>query len=99
MPAAIEHTAVGGRIVVMAYHSLEDRIVKRAFAAGAESNVPPGMPVIPQEAQPYLKLLTRGAEKASEAELAANSRSKPVRLRAVERVRATPPSFGTRRAA
>ena len=99
MPAAIERTAVGGRIVVMAYHSLEDRIVKRAFAAGAESSAPPGMPVVPDHAQPYLRLLTRGAEKAGAAELAANPRSKPVRLRAVERLRATPASSSARRAA
>jgi 16S rRNA (cytosine1402-N4)-methyltransferase len=99
MPSAIDHIAVGGRIVVMAYHSLEDRIVKRALAAGAESSAPPGMPVVPDEAKPYLKLLTRGAEKASEDELAANSRSKPVRLRAAERVRATPPTSAARRAA
>lgn len=88
--AAIDAVRVGGRIVVLSYHSLEDRIVKHAFAAGTETTVPPGMPVIPDDAQPYLRLLTRGAEKASEAEIEANSRSKPVRLRAVERTRVTP---------
>lgn len=96
MPAAVEGTRVGGRVVVMAYHSLEDRIVKRAFAAGAQSQVPPGMPVVPDDAKPYLRLLTRGAEKASDDEVARNPRAKSVRLRAAERTMLTP---ATRRAA
>jgi 16S rRNA (cytosine1402-N4)-methyltransferase len=92
IPAALEGTRVGGRVVVMAYHSLEDRIVKRAFAAGAESQAPPSMPVVPESAKPYLRHLTRGAEVASEAEISENSRAKSVRLRAVERTKLTPAS-------
>lgn len=90
LPRAIEGTAVGGRVVVMSYHSLEDRAVKRAFAAGAESSAPVGLPVVREDDKPYLRLLTRGAEKASAEEAEANPRSKPVRLRAVERIKDTP---------
>ncbi len=90
LASAIDAVRVGGRIVVLSYHSLEDRIVKHAFAAGTEVRVPPGMPVIPDDAQPYLRLLTRGAEKASEEEIEFNPRAKSVRLRAVERTRVTP---------
>ncbi|MFV0285077.1 MAG: 16S rRNA (cytosine(1402)-N(4))-methyltransferase RsmH [Demequina sp.] len=92
LPAAIEGVRVGGRVVVESYHSLEDKLVKAAFAAGTTSSAPPGLPVVPEEHQPYLRALTRGAEKASAEEAEVNPRSKPVRLRAVERVRVTPPS-------
>jgi 16S rRNA (cytosine1402-N4)-methyltransferase len=95
LPAALESVAVGGRVVVMAYQSLEDRLVKRAFAHGAETSAPAGLPVVPETHRPYLQLLTRGAERASESELAANPRSAPVRLRAAERLRATPDHLRT----
>ncbi len=87
IPAAIDVLAVGGRIVVMSYQSLEDRIVKHAFVAGSSSSAPAGLPVELPEHKPELKLLLRGAEKATENEIASNPRSTPVRLRAAERVR------------
>ena len=90
LPESIEALAVGGRIVVEAYQSLEDRMVKQAFARGASVSAPPGLPVVPDTHQPYLRLVTRGAEEADEAELARNPRSQSVRLRAAERVSATP---------
>jgi 16S rRNA (cytosine1402-N4)-methyltransferase len=90
IPAAIAATAVGGRIVVLSYHSLEDRLVKRAFAAGAEDQTPRLLPMTRDEDRPYLRLLTRGAEMASPEEVASNPRSASVRLRAVERIRETP---------
>ncbi|WP_293787677.1 16S rRNA (cytosine(1402)-N(4))-methyltransferase RsmH, partial [uncultured Aeromicrobium sp.] len=87
LPAALEYTDVGGRVVVMAYHSLEDRIVKRVFAQATTSTAPPGLPVVPAEHEAKFRFITRGAEKASDAEIADNPRAKPVRLRAVERIR------------
>jgi 16S rRNA (cytosine1402-N4)-methyltransferase len=90
VPASIEVLAIGGRIVVEAYHSLEDRIVKRAFAAGATSSAPPDLPVEPETHKPYLRLVTRGAEEAPPEERERNPRSQSVRLRAAERLRPTP---------
>ena len=88
LPAAIEAIGVGGRVVVMSYHSLEDRITKHAFASVTRSDPPPDLPFVPEGHEPALRLVTRGAEKASEAEIASNPRAASVRLRAVERVRA-----------
>jgi len=90
LPQSIEALAVGGRIVVESYHSLEDRAVKRALAVGATSSAPPDLPVEPETHAPFLRLVTRGAEEADEAEIAHNPRSQSVRLRAAERVRPTP---------
>ena len=87
IPAGISALAVSGRMVVLAYQSLEDRIVKRAFASGSTSTAPRGLPVELPEHRPELRLLVRGAEFASDEEKTANSRATPVRLRAVERIR------------
>jgi 16S rRNA (cytosine1402-N4)-methyltransferase len=88
LPAALDAIAVGGRVVVLAYHSLEDRFTKRMFAAASSSGAPRDLPVVPAEMAPKFKLITRGAEQASPAEVAANSRAKSVRLRAIERIAA-----------
>jgi 16S rRNA (cytosine1402-N4)-methyltransferase len=87
LPAAVDALAVGGRIVVMSYQSLEDRMVKRTLVAGATSTAPPDLPVVPAELEPQLRLLTRGAESADAEEVATNPRSASVRLRAAERLR------------
>jgi 16S rRNA (cytosine1402-N4)-methyltransferase len=87
IPAALDALAVGGRIVVLAYQSLEDRIVKRALAAATASTVPHDLPFIPAGSEPALRLLVRGSEEASEAETEANPRAASVRLRAAERLR------------
>jgi 16S rRNA (cytosine1402-N4)-methyltransferase len=88
IPAAIDALEVGGRIVVLAYQSLEDRIVKRALQARSTSTAPAGLPVELPEHRPELRLLVRGAELAGDQERARNPRATPVRLRAAERVRA-----------
>jgi 16S rRNA (cytosine1402-N4)-methyltransferase len=85
LPAAIGALRPGGRVVVLSYHSLEDRITKRAFAARARSTAPIGLPVELPGTGPTLRLLTRGgAELPGEAEVARNPRAASVRLRAAE---------------
>jgi 16S rRNA (cytosine1402-N4)-methyltransferase len=83
LPAWLERLAPGGRMVVLSYHSGEDRLVKRAFAAVTTVDSPPGLPVEPPPA-PY-ELLVRGAVKATAEEIEANPRAASVRLRAVAR--------------
>jgi 16S rRNA (cytosine1402-N4)-methyltransferase len=88
LPQAVGATAVGGRLLVMSYHSLEDRMVKHELARhSARPELPPGLPVVPDHLEPKLRLLTRGAEKATAAEIDTNPRARSVRLRAAERVR------------
>ncbi|HEX5811471.1 MAG TPA: 16S rRNA (cytosine(1402)-N(4))-methyltransferase RsmH [Pseudonocardia sp.] len=86
VPAAIGALAVGGRVVVLAYHSLEDRIVKRELVERARSRTPEGLPVELPGHGPELRLLTRGAETAGDDEIADNPRAASVRLRAAERI-------------
>lgn len=88
LPKTLDSLVVGGRLVVMSYHSLEDRITKRAFAKVTTSTVPRDMPVVPDELAPRYSLVTRGAEQASESEINQNRRARSVRLRAVERIAA-----------
>ena len=88
VPAALDAVAVGGRIVVLAYHSLEDRIVKREFAKRVTDSTPVGLPVPLACARPQFRLLTSGAQRPAQAELAANPRAASARLRATERIQA-----------
>ena len=87
VPDAIDALEVHGRMVVLSFQSLEDRIVKRVLQKRSTSTAPRGLPVELPEHKPELKLLVRGAEVASDEERAANPRATSVRLRAVERVR------------
>ena len=86
VPSALDLMAPKGRLVVMSYQSLEDRIVKRAFASRARSTGPIDLPVELPGTGPTLRLLTRGSEPPSEVEVAENPRAASVKLRAVERI-------------
>jgi 16S rRNA (cytosine1402-N4)-methyltransferase len=87
LDASIRLLAVGGRIVVLTYHSLEDRIVKRAFAAAARGCIcPPKVPLCGCGMTPSLRLITGKPLIASDEEIARNPRSRSAKLRVAERI-------------
>ncbi|UUY08774.1 16S rRNA (cytosine(1402)-N(4))-methyltransferase RsmH [Pseudomonas sp. J452] len=89
LDAALESLAVGGRLVVISFHSLEDRIVKqfmRRHAKGEADTLPRDLPIIPKAFEPRLKLLGK-PQFASEAELKANPRSRSAVMRVAEKLR------------
>ncbi|WAJ47755.1 16S rRNA (cytosine(1402)-N(4))-methyltransferase RsmH [Mycobacterium sp. Aquia_216] len=86
VPAALDALTVAGRIVVMAYQSLEDRIVKRVFADAVASRTPVDLPFELPGRGPLFRSLTRGAERADADEIERNPRSTAVRLRALQRL-------------
>lgn len=87
LPAAIASLRVGGQLAVLSYHSLEDRLVKRLFAAGARDQAPRGIPVVPEHLKPQLELVTKGAERPTEEEVQSNPRAASARLRIAKRIR------------
>ena len=87
VPAALEALNLGGRFVAMSYHSLEDKIVKRALTAEATSKAPKGFPVELEEHKPTVKIITRGAEPPTDEEIEQNSRAASAKLRAAEKIR------------
>ncbi|MFV0428896.1 MAG: 16S rRNA (cytosine(1402)-N(4))-methyltransferase RsmH [Arachnia sp.] len=87
LESALGLLALDGRVAVLAYHSLEDRAVKRALAALATDQAPRQMPVVPEHLQPQLRLLTRGAERPSHDETQRNPRAASARFRAATRIR------------
>ncbi|WP_194819415.1 16S rRNA (cytosine(1402)-N(4))-methyltransferase RsmH [Nocardia sp. XZ_19_385] len=89
LPAALNSLRVGGRIVIMSYQSLEDRVVKQELAPRITSRTPVDLPVELPGMGPEFRMLTRGAEKATEQEIEENPRAAPVRMRAAERIQET----------
>jgi 16S rRNA (cytosine1402-N4)-methyltransferase len=88
IPQALELLKVGGRLVVMSFQSLEDRIVKEIFTQATTSGTPRELPIDLPEFAAKFALVVRGSVLPSEAEIAANSRAQSVRLRAIERLAA-----------
>jgi 16S rRNA (cytosine1402-N4)-methyltransferase len=86
LPSAVAALAIGGRIAVLAYHSLEDRLVKQVLTAASHDRAPRDLPVVPAGLGPELRLLTRGAQRPTPAEVATNPRAASARLRAAERI-------------
>lgn len=86
VPVIADLLGVGGRAVFMSYQSLEDKIVKSAFAELTSSKTPAGLPMDLPGTAPEFRLITRGAEKAPEAEIERNPRAAPVRVRGIEKL-------------
>lgn len=84
---AIDLLKIGGRISVITFHSLEDRLTKTIFKeASSLPDLPPGLPIIPEHMKPVLKLVTRKPILPSDEELAANNRSRSAKLRVAEKI-------------
>jgi 16S rRNA (cytosine1402-N4)-methyltransferase len=92
LPALVARLATDGVLAVLAYHSLEDRIVKRTFADAASGCIcPPGLPVCACGRVPLVEHVIRRPERPDELETAANPRASAARLRVVRRTSAPPP--------
>ena len=88
IPQALDRIIIGGRVVVMSFQSLEDRIIKEIFAEASTSKSPRELPIELPEYAAKFKLVFNSSEKPTDAEIEENSRAASVRLRAIERVAA-----------
>ncbi len=86
LPAARRVLAPHGRIVVLSYHSLEDRMVKREFVQSSTSSSPPGLPMDLPGTEPTTRLLTKGAQPPDATEIEENPRAASAKLRAIEKL-------------
>jgi 16S rRNA (cytosine1402-N4)-methyltransferase len=88
LPKLIDHLKVGGRLAVIAYHSLEDRLVKRYFQSESQTvRRDPDSPLPDEPIEPLLRVLTRKPAYPTDNEMAANSRARSARMRVAERIR------------
>ncbi|RRD47550.1 16S rRNA (cytosine(1402)-N(4))-methyltransferase RsmH [Tessaracoccus sp. OH4464_COT-324] len=87
LPTSLDRLRLHGRVAVLSYHSLEDRLVKRAFAAAASDRAPQNIPVVPDHLRAQFVLETRGAERPTVDETSNNSRAASARLRIAKRIR------------
>lgn len=87
LPQMLDRMVCGARAAVLAYHSLEDRIVKQVFAAASHDSAPAGLPVVPEQMAAQFALLTHGAERPSPQEVSDNPRAASARLRGLVRIR------------
>lgn len=85
LPAGLDALAPGGRFAVLAYHSLEDRLVKNAFRDASSDSAPRGLPIVPDMHRAKFRLVTRGAERPDADEQGVNPRAASARFRVVER--------------
>jgi 16S rRNA (cytosine1402-N4)-methyltransferase len=87
LPKALEYLEIGGRLVTISYHSLEDRIVKRFMQREARGCIcPQNVPVCVCDRQPSLRILTKKVIKPSAEEIKVNNRARSARLRAAEKI-------------
>ncbi|MDZ5075982.1 16S rRNA (cytosine(1402)-N(4))-methyltransferase RsmH [Nesterenkonia sp. HG001] len=88
VPRAMDALPLGGRLVVLSYHSLEDRLVKQSITSRTRSSAPQGLPVELEEHRPTFRPLTRGAEIPDQEEMAVNPRAASAKLRSAEKIKA-----------
>jgi len=84
LPVALSRLAPGGRLAVLSYHSLDDRLVKRTFQQACQDQAPRGLPVVPESMRARFKLVSKGALRPDDAEVGENPRAASARLRVIE---------------